>query len=95
MKPNTSKDEHKTTMGICKQCKLYGCINIKLKLCNYCEEAIEQGYAKALTKILKRLRYRQAKITNLWINTRLKEYEYAKMVLEEEITLIAKLKEAN
>jgi len=55
------------------------------------EEGIKQGYAKALTKILKRLRYRQAKITNLWINTRLKEYEYAKMVLEEEITLIAKL----
>jgi len=51
----------------------------------------EQGYAKALTKILKRLRYRQTKIRNLWMATKLKEYEYAKMVLEEEITLIAKL----
>ena len=55
------------------------------------DKCLKQGYTKALTNILKRLRYRQAKITNLWINTRLKEYEYAKMVLEEEITLIAKL----
>jgi len=75
MKPNTSNND--------EDCNCSACMILK--------EGIKQGYAKALTKILKRLRYRQAKITNLWINTRLKEYEYAKMVLEEEITLIAKL----
>ena len=48
----------------------------------------KQGYTKCLDKILKRLRYRQTKIRNLWMATKLKEYEYAKMVLEEEIRII-------
>jgi len=60
--------------------------------CNGYKLGSKQGYTKALTKILKRLKYRQTKIRNLWMATKLKEYEYAKMVLEEEITLIAKEK---
>lgn len=41
-------------------------------------------------KILRRLSFRQQKINALWISTKLKEYEYAKMVLQEEIEYIKK-----
>jgi len=95
MKQNTSNNGEQPICFRCK--KRIGMLDFAKELikaedrrCPDCkiEEFRWQGYAKALTKILKRLRYRQTKIRNLWMATKLKEYEYAKMVLEEEIRII-------